>query len=803
MVRLGAFGREILREIGNTAERFIGVFAIVALGVFVFAGLGSTGTIMKDLGDLYFSNQRFMDIRVVSALGLSEGDIEAMRAVEGVGEVCGAYTMDAKANYRDASAIVKVHGLRMGNDKYRQVNMPRLISGRYPESRSEAVVEPALLDMLGAKIGDTVILTSGKREDIRVSLKTDAYKLVGTVEHPAYFSEERGTSSIGSGRVDCYMVIPEGNFLQSSYSEALISLEGADGLYSYSGRYLELVGGAVERLEDLGGVRVPERKRELTAGAWRKIKKAQTRLEKSRELLYGRLGGASAELASGQARLDIGRAELAARGMELSAAFLELEQSEQRINEGLAEIEAGLQGIAGARNTLAASGAELEESGALLSRNGQELESQKTHLALAVGMPELADVSRAWELTPEQEAMLSGAGMLEPFLSVLEGQARLAAARDELESGVRSYNQGLREAADTAVLLEAQKASLYGSLGEISSARLELQRARSTLLDKEAELQRSQAGLRSSRTLYERNREAALKETQAAMLEIEAQKELLYKLDEPKWYVLDRSKNTGYESYSQDADKIHAIGKTIPLIFFLVAAFISLTTMSRLVEERRTEMGTLKSLGYTNGMILSKYMIYAFVPTFFGSLLGGLAGMYVLPWVVINAYSSMYAFVPYSPQINFAYWMGGLILAVLSTLLTTAYACLAELRRPPSVLMRAKPPRAGGKTFLEKVTPVWSRLTFIQKVTVRNIIRFRKRFAMTVIGVGGCTALLLMGFGVRDSVSGIVENQYGKILMYDLIIGFSDSADEADVRNVSRTVQSDPAVSGHMMMRKK
>ena len=263
-----------------------------------------------------------------------------------------------------------------------------------------------------------------------------------------------------------------------------------------------------------------------------------------------------------------------------------------------------------------------------------------------------------------------------------------------------------------------------------------------------------------------------------AQKELENAKEDLKEIKMPEWYILDRNQNVGYASYMQDADRVANLASVFPVLFFVVAALISLTSMSRMVEEQRVQIGTLKALGYTKVQIASKYIIYALLATIIGSVIGLIIGFNVLPRIIANIYGMMYSVPETKIEFNMEYTIISVGLAALCTVGATIYSCAKELLYMPAVLMRPKSPKAGKRVFLEKIKFIWSHMSFTQKVTARNIFRYKKRFMMTIIGVMGCTALILSGFGLRDSISGMLPSQYGKIDKYQAQITLKDNIDK-------------------------
>lgn len=246
-------------------------------------------------------------------------------------------------------------------------------------------------------------------------------------------------------------------------------------------------------------------------------------------------------------------------------------------------------------------------------------------------------------------------------------------------------------------------------------------------------------------------------------------------IEYPKWYILDRHTNTGFESFNINTEKVESIAKVFPIFFFLVATLVSLTTMTRMVEEERIQIGTLKALGYTNLSIAFKYVLYAALASILGSGIGLLVGLKLFPSVIWNAYDMMFRLPPLITEFNVKYATLSSITAIACTIIATLFACYNTLSENPAKLMLPRVPKAGKRIFLEYITPIWNRMKFSHKITARNLIRYKKRFFMTVIGVAGCTALLVTGFGLRDSIGDIILKQFGEIFKYNMVVSLKDA----------------------------
>ncbi len=288
----------------------------------------------------------------------------------------------------------------------------------------------------------------------------------------------------------------------------------------------------------------------------------------------------------------------------------------------------------------------------------------------------------------------------------------------------------------------------------------------------------------------------------------EAQEEIdraaaeLVSLEKPKWYVLDRNSIEAYVEFGQNADRIGSIGKVFPVIFYLVAALISLTTMTRMVEEERIQIGTLKALGYSGGSIAMKYMLYALLATLGGSLAGAAVGLKVLPLVIITAYKILYGAIPkVVTPFNLYYAALAAASSVLTVGIATYLACYKELLAKPAQLMRPEAPKSGKRVFLERIPGLWKRFGFTWKATVRNLLRYKKRFYMTIFGIGGCMALLLVGFGLKDSIFVIADRQFSEIMRYEASVSFDTKAPKAQIEELEAAIKENAGITAYVKIR--
>lgn len=386
---------------------------------------------------------------------------------------------------------------------------------------------------------------------------------------------------------------------------------------------------------------------------------------------------------------------------------------------------------------------------------------------------------------------------------ILDGEKVIADKRQELSDAKTKLIQGGAEIEKARVLLEAKEKELFYAKEQIDSGEKQMQDGENLLKEKEAELLDAEKEILSGKKELDDGKKKlddAKKEAKDKFAEGEAEiddaEKQLGDLELPTWYIFDRNTLTEYSEYGENADRMRAIGQVFPVLFFLVAALISLTTMTRMVEEQRTQIGTLKALGYDKGAIMRKYLNYALIATLSGSVVGFLIGEKIFPYIIVSAYKIMYVHIPHVLlPYQWKYAAAATALAVLCTGAATFSSCYRELVAQPAVLMRPEAPKQGKRILLERITVLWKHLSFTWKSTLRNLIRYKKRFFMTVFGIGGCMGLILVGFGIKDSISSVAELQYKYLQTYNGSVFLSDEMDDAARQKLEDYLKSEKDIS--------
>lgn len=760
MASYKTFNKEIIRSITWSRGRFISLMLIVALGVGFYSGLRMTSNDMKSSADTFYDATNLMDIQIASTMGLEDEDVSVIESVDGVSAVMPAYETDVVADFDDKPYAVRVHSVPddvadssvvddiqvISNDES-YLNRLILVEGNWPNDSGQCVVSADRVMRSKINVGDKVSILEESTED---ALAVTEFTISGLV-HSSYYASptSMGTTSLASGLIEQFMyVLPEDFSDDYPISKIYVSVDGAKQLNSSSPEYLNLISTVMARINDIATDNEARRLDSIRQEALSKIDEGQLELDEKR---------ADAE------------AELRDADQKLKDALSKLESGEQQLSSGKAQYDAGLAAYqrnrAEADEKFAQARSQIDEQQRNLDAAKVELEQKKQEL----------EQSRPY-MTPDQ---------------IAQAEAAIGAAQAQIDQGTAAIE-------DANARLNAESANAYAQL---DAAKQQLDDLARTLSSSQDSLSSGRAEYDKGYAEYEENKAKFEDEIAKAEDEIDDARAELDELDMPEWLVMDRTKVYGIESFSQDSDRINNIGQVFPFVFFLVAALVALTTMTRMVEEERVMIGTYKALGYSRRRIMSKYVIYALSASILGSVLGILILSFVLPVIIMHAYSIVYIVPICSVRIDpgIAALSAGLGIGI--TLVATYFAVAATLRETAASLLLPKAPKAGKRILLERVRPVWNRLSFLWKITCRNIFRYKSRMFMTIIGIAGCTALLLTGFGLHDAINDIIDIHYNKIVKYNAEVTLDDDASEDVIDNVLEEFEEYGPVDHHAVAR--
>ena len=823
--------KNLWQSIKKTFGRYIAIVAIIALGSSIFVGLKTTKSDMMATGQQYMDEQNMFDLRIMSTYGWSDRQVQQIAQLDGIAAAEGMISMDVIVDHGgDGDEVVyRIYNLP------ENVNQVYLCGGRMPQAPNECLADG--FHQSDAVLGTTVTVSPSNEDSVLDGLNQHTFTVVGYVSSPIYMDMNRGSTSVGNGVLNSYLYIPTEAFAVDYYTEINVTLQGDYAIYTDV--YNTAMDQAAERLEAdiqiLANQRLEEAKEEALqalSDGWAEYEEGLAEFLKAKEEVQAELDEALTALNDAQRQLDMGIWQIEAGAIQLNQAQQEINNGYVQLEQGRAELE---QGRIDAEAQFAAAEEELEKKRADAAEELEEIGNQLFQLSAPIAQLEMtvapirAELSQLdltiagidagiaaanatmerfpnnpiliaqCEATIErlqaqrepleiqrQELIVQQAPYVEELnalyaqrTALMTRQGELWATQLAIEAGAlelqvqRAAAQQQLEAAEEE--LAAAEAQLHSGQQTINQGWGELSASQATLEEGKQELADAWAEYREGKLEAEAELQKAQQELDDAAAKLDDAEKEIEAMVSTEVFILDRNTNMGYSTLNSSSDIVDGVAKVFPVFFLLVAALVCITTMTRMVDEERTQIGTLKALGYSNGAIISKYLFYAGSGAIIGCGLGVLAGSVAFPMILWQAYCILLHLTP-NVLIRFDW---GLCAAVVfsytaAMLLVTWYCCRKTLAEEPAELIRPKPPTSGKKILLEFL-PLWNKIGFLNKVALRNIFRYRQRLAMMLIGIGGCTALLVTGFGLRDAIVNIADRQFAEISTYDMEVYFSDS----------------------------
>lgn len=804
-----ALWSDIFREIWRTKARFLSIFAIIMLGVGFFAGIKATGPDMLNTAEHYYKELRLMDLKVQSTYGLRDKDIATLEKVPDVSEVQPGYSADVFLD--DSGLIAKVFSYDQDNS----LNQYKVTSGRLPQSSGEIALDDTGELASLYKLGDTITFTNpDSKTDLEDTFHKVSYKVVGTVKSPMFIGTMgRGSSSIGKGTADVFVVVSEKDFNMSVYTEAYIDFKDTAALTPYTPEYEDRIEKHKKQVEQALNGQPEERLKEIREEGQEKLDEAQLKIDDAKK----QLADAQQELSDAKAKLDDGRrsyqegvdklqselasgqAKLDSAAREIETGKADLERNRKRIADGQAQIKSGQAQLDAQKKTLEpqlAQGQELVKSLKQIAKLPPRSipEEQKQQLISSSGA---ADARLGQAVTGYLNGVVDAStlnGATASFEQGLnQGAQQLQSAQQELDTRKKQLEEGQAQLRAGERQLAQGEAELREGQSELAAAK---QQGEEKLVSAKAELDQGQAEYDKGLATYNEEKQKADRKIADGQQDLADGQKELDELELPKTYVLDRSINPGYTEFSDNADRLASIATAFPIFFFLIAALVSLTTMTRMVEEQRLQIGTLKALGYSNSDIMKKFLVYATLASVTATAAGLAIGYTLFPNIIFNAYGALYNLPSIRTSFYVSYSVISVVVALLCTTMTALIAARVELRSNASVLMRPRAPKSGQRILLERVGFIWKHLGFTGKVTARNLFRYKQRMFMTVCGVAGCTALILTGFGLKDSIGDIAPMQFGQIMKYNAMVAFQDDSSEKMKQDYNKLIDNTPELTG-------
>lgn len=775
VMKRNAMRRNLRQSIIKSLGRYLAIILIIALGSGLFVGLLMTKTDMVATGQQFMDKQNMFDMRMIGNYGWTEDYVEKFSQLPGVTAAEGVFYLDLIANTDDSTeeAVYRFYTIPDA------VNLVGLRGGRMPQADNECLADGFHTD--DSILGTTITISQNNDPDSLEKMLQKTFTIVGYISSPLYMDMNRGTTSVGSGSLTDYYYVPKAAVDNDYYTEIHLRLAGEHDIYT--AEYNDFLEDTEDALKPQAEKLCQERFQDVKDEAEEEYQKGyQEYLDGVREYEDGK-AEAEQELADAEKELKDGEAEL--------------EENRKKLIDAGNEIEEGKKQIEVARGKIAAARKELDEKSAYLTPKYQEAkqnvsaaEQAVSQLKNAIGQIDAAvsaNNTQIDQLKKEQEESQNTDNPVDHSQALAELDAAnqsLAAQREGLSTQLESANKQLSliyEAINGMKAIQDGYAAASAGEQEMWANETKLHNAYNKLMISWGKWGEARDELKDGWEEYEQAKIDVAKELSDAEAELkDAEEELkdardeIDAMDTPELIMLDRNSNVGYNNLDSSSDIVAGVSRVFPVFFILIAALVCITTMTRMIDEERTQIGTLKALGYTNREIMRKYLVYSGSGAVLGCTLGIAAGCTVFPQILWKAYCIMLNIQP-NVVLRFQW---PLALAVLLTytavmLFVTWDCCRKALEENPAELIRPKPPESGKQILLE-LLPFWKHISFLNKVAIRNVFRYHQRLAMMLIGIGGCTALLLTGFGLRDSISNVADYQFENVTKYDLSVYFRE-----------------------------
>ena len=783
------------------------------------------------------------DVRVIAGIQGVEC-VSGQKFVDGVLRVNGEKVSELDGSELTVRAygldIEKAANATNGADDRTFLNRPQLLEGTWPTQANQCLVDASNLSTPKEFQIGAVVSIEGAGTDIDGTLHNKEFAISGIIRTPLYVNFERGNTQIGTGKLGTFIYIPQENFKTDYYSSLSIKLQGTDALDPYSDAYLDYVTPYVQYISSISQECLAPRVSKLRAQYTSEVEKGDRDYAEAKQKTDDKIKEAQTQVATVLDMAENGDAKLAeykrqynekaaeanekigASKLEHSTQYALYEQRRAEYNAAKAQVDQYANAEVDLKNaqteynvantqvtTLMTTVSYLESliattRGAITNLDNTQSNQvsgiiDRFEQSGLVGVEVDRIISSINSLTAVGTAE-EMAAYLEPQLQTLELQlantrreltdtkAVLAAKKVELDNAKVMVEQlkTTRETLESAEKqLDEAKEQLTGANYDIQFGELEvlsqLSDYKNQITNYETNLQIAKSKASTIEEEFNKQKAEAYEKLQNAKDKLDAAKSFLLNLDTAKWYVYDRNDALqGFEEYGNTARRTAALAIIFPWFFFIVSTLVSLNTMTRMVEDERTLLGTLKALGFKNKEIVFKYIFYALLASVIGGVAGSLLGFVMFPYAIMTAYGIMFDLPALILKYRFTYAIPGLLISILTTVFAAYGASYKSLVAQPSSLMRPKAPKGGKRVLLEKFPKLWGSLSFTWKVTWRNVFRNKKRFIMAVIGVFGCTALLVAGFGLDKSINTSLEAQFtddDPILRYDMQIVTNGSYD--------------------------
>lgn len=821
--------KTIFKSFIESKGRFLSIMLLMMLGSMTLVALKVTGPDIDKTANKYYEDYNLSDVNVIGDYGISKDDVKEIDQIKNIADVEYGYFSDATID--DTPTSFRIFSNTKNISKF------ELVSGKFPQK----IGDIALTDQYKNKykIGDTIKFKE-KDEDSKI-LKKEEYKITGFVNSTEIVSKTAlGNSSAGSGNLEGYAVVTEDNFDTDVYTIMRARYKDVRGLNFTDTEYTRKVDKHQKQLDEILKDNGKLRLEEIKSKANDKISKSNKKIEDAKK----EISDAEKKLSDGQKKLDDEKSKLIsaqkqisdkesviknskheiesaeerirATKKQLDNAKIQLDDGQKKLNAKKNEVEADRKKLSQVKSTLDATKKDLDSANAQINQGKlqiqqatQNLEQKKAELIKQginqENVPEIAQ-GQASIAQQKQKLKQSEAKYTEGLTKYNQGlqqyklgmkkitkfdnsQRQLNEKKKLYQNGLAKYNRGIAQ-------LNESKTKYQNGIAQLNSSKKQIQEGLNKISSSQKELDDNKKEFETEKKKANDKIQDAESKIHDAQIEIDG-------LSLPEYSTYTRRTmpgGDGIKMVETTSSGITKVSNLFPVVLYLVAALVTITTMTRFVQEERNNAGILKALGYDDTDVIKKFVLYGLISGGLGTILGTLLGTYVLPYILCTSLLANMTIPPVKYYFSFKILGLSVLFAIICSVLPAVYISVKELRETAAQLLLPKPPTKGSKIFMERITPLWSRMTFTQKVTARNIFRYKQRMLMTIFGVAGSVALLFAGLGISSSINGIQTKQYGQIIQYDAVVLKKDFVTEKEQTTIDNLLKSDE-IQGYIPIR--
>lgn len=769
-MKLTIYYKDSIRKLKTSIFRYISIIVIIMLGVGFFVGMNSVAPDMKKTTEEYLKTSNVFDIQLASNLGYDKKDVEKFEQIEEITEVEPVYNYDVLTTINDKNLPVRI----ISKTKDQKINKNDIIEGKDVQFPNECLIDTRLHSIYNLNVGDKIKIHKNEEDLSKVISKTE-YTIVGITRNPAYLSIFYGSTELENGELVGYVNVLEDNIKLEKYTSMYLKTNIDNNINKTSEEYKNKLDDIAKKVEDTQNSLLDEKYKEVYEKYTKEIEKSQNELTTKQN-----------EINTAKQTIENSQKQINSSILQVSSLVANYYQSSQ-IYERFQTKKTKLDELYLSYSTLNSEKNTIETEYEKLKEEVENKQNELSKLNNNINN-KLYEIHLLGNNNPKYIEQTRKANELDytynlqkkEFSAVEEKYKKLEKDLEEKQKNIKTLKEQL----------DKEQENFYNNF--LSTEDIMLGTGNQELIANVQEIKKSQEGLNTSKTEFEKeNYDKKIEEAKTKLSNSKNDLKNFEKLSQ----VTKLYESSGFKSLDNDLEKIAIMGKVFPVMFFIVAALVTITTITRMIEEDRTNIGILKALGYSKTTIMKRYIIYSLSATIIGVIIGTLLGSTLIAQVLFAAYGSLYDLPSLIIEINVLYTALATIISVIATVGVTFIITKKELKQKTADLLRPKPAKEGKNIFLEKIPSFWSKLSFLFKICFRNIFRYKRRLFMTLIGIAGCTMLVYTGIALNDTINNIAERQFGDVRAYKMEINLTSGVTQNEVYDIQKYIEQQDKIT--------